>query len=266
MACYVSYAYSSAKDKSILSDTYNMCWIAFVENELNLEDLKERQPIHGKNAFVSGYPKADAFEGLVKTKHKRKKVIIAPHHSIHGIGLQGQFLKFSDLYLSLPQKYPQIDFIFRPHPLLYYTLIQDKYWGEEKTKEYYQKMDSFENCVYDTSSNYYQTFVDSDGIIHDCGSFLPEYLYTENPACYSLRDKKVINEYFGTFGKGCLDCYYKAYNEKDIINYIENVVLKGNDILKEKRDKFRYSFVKYNYPHASKTIIKYLNGELIDGK
>ena len=247
----------------LFSDTSSLVWKLFAENKLNLEDLKERQPIHGENVIVTGYPKADAFEGLVKTKHKRKKVIIAPHHSIHGIGLQGQFLKFSDLYLSLPQKYPQIDFIFRPHPLLYYTLIQDKYWGEEKTKEYYQKMDSFENCVYDTSSNYYQTFVDSDGIIHDCGGFLPEYFYTENPTCYTLRDEKAIGEYFNFFGKCCLDFCYKAYDKKDIINYIDNVVLKGDDYLKQKRKKFSETVVKFNYPKASIVIMDYIKKQII---
>ena len=266
LTCYVSYAYSVARDDSVFSDTYNMCWKIFTENKLNFEDLEEREPIKGYNAVITGYSKADAFSKIEKNFHERKQIIIAPHHSIHGYGLQGQFLKFYDLFLELPQMYPQIDFIFRPHPLLYNTLIQPQYWGEEKTKEYYQKMDSYKNCIYDTKPYYYQTFVNSDGIIHDCGSFLPEYLYTGNPACYTLKSKDVINKYFGTFGNRCLACYYRAYKREDILTYIENVVLNGNDVLKEKRQKFCNDFVKWNYPYASDAIINCLNGELANGK
>nr|MCR5224723.1 CDP-glycerol glycerophosphotransferase family protein [Alphaproteobacteria bacterium] len=264
LSCYISYGYYVTKDDSFtIVDTPNLCWKIFVENALNLEDLKERQPIHGKNAVVTGYPKADAFFGLTKTTHKRKKIIIAPHHSIHGYGLQGQFLKYSELFLKLPKIYPQIDFIFRPHPLLYYTLIQQKYWGEEKTKEYFNEISSYSNCIYDTDPNYYQTFIDSDGIIHDCGSFLPEYLFTPNPPCYMLRDLKAIDEYFNAFGKRCLEYYYKAFNQDDIIKYIEDIVIKGNDPLRSKRENFAKKNVKYNYPNASEKIVKYIKQQFI---
>lgn len=264
LACYICYAYYAVKDDSYtVVDTPNLCWKVFIENELNLEDLKLRQPIKGANAVVTGYPKADKFNGLKKSEHERKKIIIAPHHSIHGYGLQSQFLKYSDLFLKLPQMYPQVDFIFRPHPLLYNTLEQPQYWGKDKTKDYFDKISSYSNCIYDTTPNYYQIFMDSDGIIHDCGSFLPEYLYTDNPACYTLRDDDAIDEYFGPFGKGCLDCYYKAFDEHDIINYIENVVIKGKDILAQDRKNFADTVVKYNFPNAADAIVKYIEKELL---
>lgn len=258
LPCYVCYAYYAVKDDGIYSDTYNLCWKVFVENKLNLKDLEQRQPLKGANAVVSGYPKADLFYGLKKSVSNRKKIIIAPHHSIHGYGLQSQFLKYSELFLKLPELYPDIDFIFRPHPLLYDTLVQPQYWGEEKTKLYYQKMSSYRNCIYDTTSDYYQTFIDSDGIIHDCGSFLPEYLFTENPPCYLLRDENVVDEYFGKFGKECLANYYCAFNKDEITNYIENVVILENDPMKKARENFAKNIVKYNFPKATNTIVEYI--------
>ena len=55
-------------------------------------------------------------------KRERKTIIIAPHHTIeakfrNSIGLSN-FLEYAELFQELPKKYPQIDFIFRPHPLL----------------------------------------------------------------------------------------------------------------------------------------------------
>lgn len=256
LACYVCYSYYAVKNDAILSDTYNLCWKVFVENELNLEDLRQRQPLQGLNANVTGYPKCDLFENLIRESSNRKKIIIAPHHSINGFGLQSQFLKYSELFLKLPELYPDIDFIFRPHPLLYDTLVQPQYWGEEKTKKYYEQISSYKNCVYDTEPEYYQSFVNSHGIIHDCGSFLPEYMFSENPPCYLLKNKDVIDEYFGDLGKKCLEHCYLAFNKNEIINYIENIVIKEQDTMKNERKYFAENVLKYNFPKASFAVIE----------
>ena len=262
LCCYTSYAFYAACDDSILTDTYNLCWKVFTENELNYKDLEYRQPLKGKNAYISGYAKIDSFFGLKKENNKRKSIIIAPHHSIHECGLCSRFLQYADLFLRLPNMYPQIDFIFRPHPLLRNTLYSSNFWGEEKTNQYFENILSYSNVKYDSSSEYYQTFINSDGIIHDCGSFLPEYIFSSNPCCYMLKNKESINKYFNELGKECLNQYYQAYTEDDIINYIENVVLAGNDIKKNQRIFFLNEILKVNYPHVAETIVNYLKDKI----
>lgn len=262
LTCYTGYAYYAAIDDSILSDTYNLCWKVFIENELNYKDLEQRQPLNGKNACISGYVKTDNFFGLKKQSKSRHMIIIAPHHSIHELGLCSRFLEYSDLFLRLPVLYPDIDFVFRPHPLLINTLSSHDFWGEEKTNNYFEKLLSYPNIKYDTSSEYYQTFINSDGIIHDCGSFLPEYLFTGNPGCYMLKNKEAIDKYYNEFGKECLKHYYQAYNEDDIIKFIENVVNSGNDIKREKRKEFLNKVLNVNYPHVSDYIVSYIKGKI----
>ena len=215
-----------------------------------------------KNAYISGYVKTDNFSELRKKERKHKTIIIAPHHSIHEFGLCSRFLQYAEFFLELPEKYPNIDFILRPHPLLRNTLNSPEFWGEEKTNQYFKKITSYPNLKYDAASDYYQTFINSDGIIHDCGSFLPEYLFAGNPCCYLLKNKESINKYFNELGKECLKQYYQAYNEHDIINYIENIVLAGKDSKKNEREHFVNTILKVNYPHVSETIVSYLKEKI----
>ena len=124
-------------------------------------------------------------------------------------------------------------------------------------------MESYPNVLYSRGGEYFDMFVNSDGIIHDCGSFLAEYLFTEKPACYMLENKKSIKKWFLPIGQKCLDFCYKTYSEKDIINFIENVILKNKDVLREKRISFVNSNLKLNYPNSSKFILNFIKKELL---
>ena len=101
-----------------------------------------------------------------------------------------------------------------------------------------------------------ETFIQSDAIIHDCASFLCEYLFTEKPACYLLKNKESIEKNFNDLGKESLNHYYQAFNEKDILHFIENVVLKKQDTKKEQRLKYAQENLKINYPNVADFILK----------
>ena len=263
LCCYISYSFQIVNSDACFSDTENLVWKYFIENKMNKKYLSDKQPVKAKNTVITGYVKSDCFYELQKHKSGRKMIIIAPHHSIHENGLCSRFLQYAELFLRLPEMYPNIDFIFRPHPLLRNTLNSPEFWGEEKTNQYFQNITSFPNLKYDTGSEYYQTFINSDGIIHDCGSFLPEYLYTGNPCCYTLKNTETINHYFNEFGKACLENYYQAFNENDVIQFIEKVVIEGIDTKKEKRASFTNNILKEYYPNATKNVMNYLRNNII---
>ncbi|MBO6038197.1 MAG: hypothetical protein J6P29_06590, partial [Acetobacter sp.] len=135
-------------------------------------------------------------------------------------------------------------------------------WGKEKVDDYIKKISSFSNVEYQEGGDYLETFVNSDAIIHDCASFMMEYLYTGHPAMYLLKNKEVIEEIFASIGQKCLEHYYQAFNEQDIINFIEEVVLKDNDPLKEERIKFAKEEIMINYPHVADFILQHIKDEL----
>lgn len=240
----------------------NLIYTIFSETQFNIDDFVKFQPTQDYNRVVAGYVKMDKLASIEKRNSLRKRIIIAPHHSIHGIGLCSQFLKYANYIQELPNLYPDIDFIFRPHPCLLSTLKTQQYWGEEKTENYMNKLLSNKNIIFDNEDEYFDLFINSDGIIHDCGSFLPEYLMTENPPCYVLRDETAKEEYFNALGKACVEHCYQAFSNADIKKYIENVVLKGNDTMKDKRIEFVNNNLKVNYPNVASYIINYIKEEL----
>lgn len=52
-----------------------------------------------------------------------------------------------------------------------------------------------------------------------------------------LKNVDDIKRKFLPMGQKCLDNYYKAFNKDDILNFIDNVVIKGIDPMKNQRDK-----------------------------
>lgn len=266
LAFYVNYAFSVLKfvREVTMLDAYSLFWKVFVETKQNITELKTYQKLKGKNAVVSGYCKMDDLYNQKNKKRNKKTIIIAPHHTVSDWKLLqiSNFFKYSDFFLKLPKIYPNINFIFRPHPLLIVQLKKPEVWGEKKTLNYFKKMESFKNVTYSKSGEYFDIFTNSDGIIHDCGSFLAEYLFTEKPSCYILKNKKSIKKWFSPIGEQCLNHCYRAFNKKDILDFINKVVINENDKLKENRVNFVNSTLKVNYPHASDFILKYIKKEL----
>lgn len=262
---YVNYGFFTLKfgREIVKQDFYNYVWKVFIDSNENLQDLKKVEAIHGKNGVVSGYIKMDSLADAVMEKKKRKRVLICPHHTVSGWSGTGllalsNFQKYAELILELPEKYPELDFIFRPHPFLFYNLVSTKMWSEQERDQYLEKIERIPNMVYDTDGDYFATFANSDAMIHDCGSFTAEYLFTEKPCCYMLKEESQIKEDFLPMGQECLKHYYKAYEKEDIYHFIEDVVIRENDPLKEERSRFSREHLKFNYPNSAKFAYQYI--------
>lgn len=263
LTCFQNYGYFAitwCRTHIASSPFWNACWRVFVDSYKNYNDLIMYNIRKGANAYISGYAKMDKLASIEYKNKTRKQILLCPHHTINTKELElSNFLKYSDLFLELPKLYPEIDFIFRPHPLLKYNLT--KYWGESKTNKYYDQIAAYSNVIYDASKDYLDTFANSDAMIHDCGSFTAEYLFTNKPCCYMLKKSDDINKTFLPMGQKCLDNYYKAFNKDDILNFIDNVVIKGIDPMKSQRDKFLQE-LKLNYPNAGKSIVEHIKQEI----
>lgn len=267
---HLSYSFSVTRflrDKMSL-ESYNTFWRLFAESEGELSEFKQHQPLKGSNVVVTGYGKMDDLAHFKKRKRTRKRVILAPHHTIVDWDkLQiSNFLQYADFFLQLPTLYPDIDFVFRPHPLLRLHLNKPEFWGKAKTNKYYAKMASYSNVEYQSGGEYFETFVNSDGMIHDCGSFLAEYMFTGNPTCYMLKDKSAIKKWFLPIGQECLAHCYQAYSEKDMLSYLDTVINENKDDLLQKRRVFVSKMLKLNYPHVSKVIFEYIVKEIKNAK
>lgn len=243
LTVYVPYAFDNNKDHQLSEDLLlrNLVWRCYVETEEFQMYAKKYARNEGRNILVTGYPGIDPMlipHINITTKcwkrENLKRIIWAPHHTIEAVGnvYYSCFLQYADFMVTMAQKYQdQICFVFKPHPLLREKLYHC--WGESRTTEYYQKWENMPNTSIN-DDDYTNLFLTSDAMIHDCGSFITEYLYTRKPVMRMMNNIP-IDSMFNDFTKKCLDVYYKAYKKSDIEQFLLNVI-DGVDPLKEARD------------------------------
>lgn len=251
---------------SIMSDPnhYGKFWRIFCETKYVYDLVRNRLP--WVDAVYSGYPKMDRLASFEKKEKSRKTIIIAPHHTVgtvKGSVNFSNFYNYHDLFLEIPKLYPQIDFIFRPHPLLFTALSRDVNWGESRLEEYINKMKQNSNVEIQNGGDYLETFVNSDALIHDCGSFTAEYLYLDKPVCRILRSRDDLDVEYNSFARECLACHELVDSRDGILRFINDVVLDGKDEKHELRKTMMHK-LKKNFPHVSESIVKNLKAAIIN--
>ena len=175
-------------------------------------------------------------------KTGKKRIIYAPHHSIKGTNGTGiefsTFLEYGESILELAKKYKErVTMAFKPHPNLYMKLVD--IWGQQKTDGYYEEWQSLDNTQVE-DGEYMGLFKYSDAIIHDCASFIVEYMYMDKPAMYLVSESNRIEDMFDFVQKAYMN-YEHGRSLRDIDNFIVNVIY-GID---KKRDE-RHAYIQSN--------------------
>lgn len=246
LKCYVNYSFKNNPfEWSIASPVQGLMWMYFSECEDNKKLAQSFNQKEFQNIHVVGYPIYDEIQALEPTgidwkNHDKtyKRIIWAPHHSIEESGELrfSTFLLFADYMLELREKYKdRVLFAFKPHPQLKPTLYNHKGWGKEKTDDYYEKWANSDNSTL-VQGNYIDLFKSSDAMIHDCGSFLVEYLYVDKPVMFMTNYDR--GSQCNEVGMKALNAHYQGTTCEDIQSFIEDVVLGGEDTMAEKRHQF----------------------------
>lgn len=237
----------------------------YVENAVVVDCARRHQLVKGANCVLTGSAKMDGYAQIKPVKRTRKRIILAPHHAVETAATAaGSFLYYSSDLLKLVKEFPEVDFVFRPHPLLFQKLrdhqqIKDMSewgrWGDKKVDDYFRALRQMSNVIISPNGDYLQEFADSDAMIHDCGSFSAEYLYTGKPCAYVWRKTIDVNRIFTPFGVKCINAHYIVHSPEDIRAFIRNVVIGGRDPKKTYRKLLAKREVMVGYPNASKKVM-----------
>lgn len=187
----VNYGFFRSKyDRNLISNLrYGLYWKVFAETHYNMDEYRNYAPLSDRNVELTGYCKMDGYRESTRNT-KVKTIMIASHHSLLGgfndILALSNFESYSDFFLELPDKYPQLSFIFRPHPALFIFLSREDQWGRQKVEEYIMKLKSKNNVIYSEGGDYFKEFSMSDALIDDCGSYLVElFLHWKTAMLYA---------------------------------------------------------------------------------
>lgn len=223
----------------------NICDKYFASSSFHKKEYSSFFLNKGNNIVVTGCPSFDYLTNPEnepcyqwKCNDRKKRIIWAPHHSITTADLlnYSNFLNIADEMIELAKKYQdKVQFVFKPHPRLRPKLELMEGWGPERTAKYYDEWATMPNTSFEDGT-YYDLFLTSDAMIHDCSTFIAEYLLTGKPVAFLL--KKDTNLDLNEYAQQCYSNHYELRSIQDIEIFINDVVLKGIDPMKEMRLSF----------------------------
>ena len=274
LVCYMPYAFWTSTGKGSYNlHFHNQAWRLYYSTQLHLKEAQRVADNQGRNVRVTGYANADGFLTNAHRSpwremsdgHHRKRIIWAPHFSITSKSsnqpTRACFLWTADLMVKLAHEYSeQIQIAFKPHPALLSQLYQHPDWGHERTDSYYAEWQTMENTQLE-QGEYIDLFMTSDAMIHDSGSFVVEYLYAKRPVMFVSKNMQPILDTQSEFG---LQAYQQAYigrTENDIRNFIDKVVLRGDDPMLPQRERF---FSDYLLPPRGKSVAQNMFDDIVE--
>ena len=251
LTCYVPYGLTTLR---LYRENYGIMFVNLVglfclESPMHKQLALKYMHNGAENAVVTGYPGTEVFldknykpaDVWKPQPVKKKRIIWAPHHSIDDAISISTFLLYCDDMLRLAEKYAdKVQWVFKPHQLLKFKL--QNIWGEQRTNEYYTKWSNLANGQLEEKS-YVDYFLTSDAMIHDSGSFTTEYLYTQKPVMYLVRNKRQ-SDVLTPFGELMFNAHYHGHNVEEIETFIQKVVLEGVDEMKSVRQEVYDRYLK----------------------
>lgn len=238
------------------SKFFEYIWKYFIASEILKDEYKNEYKRNIDSLIVTGHPKLDShFE---KTENSDKKyVIYAPHHAITGSLLNYSTFEWSGKFmLDYAKSHQEFNWVFKPHPNIKFYFKEIGYMTDEEIENYYEEWAKI--GIVHEEGNYFGLFNNSECMITDCGSFLVEYFFTNKPLIHLISSNSSIHS---SLNKICSNYYYKVHNIDVLESYLNEILVKKNDFLKNTRTKKIKDIFPTESKNASK-IINYLNLEL----
>ncbi|MFT8797840.1 hypothetical protein [Zymomonas mobilis] len=250
--CYVPYyglnilekltAEENEQDFSADQYFHRMCWRMYCENEPLYQRMKEKSLRGGDNIVVSGHPKLDRLwesrknpEWPIKSEGEKKfRLIWAPHHTIGNGWLDfGIFPQtFGDM-LQWAEDAQDIEFVLRPHPLLFNSLLFYKLFNEQQVEQFKKLWNRLPNTALSEGGDYGPLLAASDAMITEGVSFLAEYQIFHDKPLIFLDSQR--HRGFNAVGEKIMRGTYNATTIQAAREIVDSYRQKGNDPLADIR-------------------------------
>jgi CDP-glycerol glycerophosphotransferase (TagB/SpsB family) len=179
---------------------------------------------------VVGHPVLDEYLNSNKNSFAPKYTIYAPHWTVCGDNLRfGTFDWSGGKILEFAKSHPELNWVFRPHPLLYKFAISSGFMSKEEIDNYYNEWKKI--GIFSESGDYIDLFKSSEAMITDCGSFLTEYFVSEKPMIHLISNELKENATIKEIDK----TNYTARNLEELEQQLKDVLIDKNDYKKSLR-------------------------------
>lgn len=214
----------------------------FIESEAHKALFLAHAPALADKLFVTGHPKLDAYRGpgpgdlaLWKCPSATHRIIWAPHFTVTNDRTPHTFSNFFEYYeffVETARRHPGMEFVLRPHPELFEHMVATGMKTRAESNAFRDRFNALPNGQVNEGGDIFTMFRQSDALLLDSISFLAEYAPTGNPICFLDSPRR---QRLNPIGERLLHTYYVAWNETEIRQFIEEVVLTGRDPRREER-------------------------------
>ena len=151
------------------------------------------------------------------------RVLWAPHHSYSPAWLNfGTFANCYKVMLQLAEKYQEVQFVLRPHPFLFGTLVDRGVLTELELTTWRQSWRELKNTKTNSKANFVKQFATTDLLLTDGISFLAEYpLITGNAGVFLENSGHWP---FNKLGTLAASANYKITKIEDFEQFIANAL------------------------------------------
>lgn len=276
LTCYVPYGFMVVD--SFYYHYHTKCiretWRFFLDTPSSFKRVLADGDFNGFNTVLGGYPKLDEYFNEnsslpEKLENDKPIVIYAPHHSLFASNNFATFDLYKDMMMDMARNNPDINFVFKPHPLLPFQIkarekggaidfSQQDYW------DYIEEWNNLENGVVMTQGEYINLFKRCLCLITDCGSFIGEFLPAQKPCIYMFNPrKKKQEEVYTPLAKKILETYYVCRTKGELEKAIQEVVFERKDVKGEARKSLLQNEFK-SWGHAGAYISEYIKKEIAE--
>jgi hypothetical protein len=276
LSCFIPYCLPVAKRSGdeyfYENEEAVMCWRYFIASRPDRSYAATKKVTQGLHHVVSGSPIYDAYAGesalvLPPKMQGRKIVVYAPHWSMgNNIHPSTSFHIYYKRVLALLGEYPDIGFVFRPHPSLGveigFNIGKPGIPAPDEWEEYCEAWENSPNGIIYTDGDYIDLFKVSDCLIGCSLSFLLSWLPTGKP-CAVLRNpmEHMISFKDAFLARSVIESYYICSDTGELSTFMEEVIQKGSDPKAGERARQKEAAI-HNLGRAGQFIADYIDSQL----
>lgn len=143
------------------------------------------------------------------------------------------FFHYYQYFLDLAKEYPDMDFLFRPHPLALAHFVETGEMTQQQVDDYLAAVEGTPNTSMDREPQYEATLWGSSVMVSDISGIMPEFFCTGKPLIYCASNMTLPLAEFGEkMVKGC----YVVNNKQELYDCLM-MLRSGVDPMKEKRQE-----------------------------
>lgn len=143
------------------------------------------------------------------------------------------FFTYYQHLLDYAQEHPDMDLLFRPHPLTFSNFISTGEMTQQQVDDYLARIAAIPNTSLDKQSQYEATLWESSVMISDFSSMMAEYLITGKPLIFCTSNMEMELTAFGNrLAEGC----YCVDNRQELFETLQ-MLYSGNDPKRELRQQ-----------------------------